>query len=105
MDHRCEPRPVRRDATTGSDVPTWRAWAGYSREPLWQVRFSFGAPTTLAAAFTASLVSSEPLHRAVKDIPFFTRRHLYVAPSAAKQPPSYPTPALPPATHAAGRSR
>lgn len=91
-------------APTGID-PVWRAWAGYSRSPLWQARFSLGAPTVLAAAFTASLISSEPLHRAVKDIPFFTRRHLYVAPAAAKQLPSYPTPALPPAPHAAGRTR
>ncbi|WP_328919824.1 hypothetical protein OH781_36895 [Streptomyces sp. NBC_01550] len=51
------------------------------------------------------MISTEPLHRAVQEVPFHTRRHLYVAPAAAKQPPSYPTPALPPATHAVGRTR
>ncbi|GAB2331283.1 SPDY domain-containing protein [Streptomyces variabilis] len=94
-----------RYATTGSDSPIWRAWGGYPSEPQWQARFSAGAPTTLAAAFTASLISTEPVHRAVKEIPFHTRRHLYVAPAAAPQPPSYPTPALPPANHAVGRTR
>ncbi|WP_228447684.1 DUF317 domain-containing protein [Streptomyces paludis] len=94
-----------RYATTGSDGPTWRAWAGDSREPLWQARFSSGVPTTLAAALTASLVSNEPLHRAVEDIPFLTRHHLYVAPAAAKQPLTNSAPALPPATRAVGRTR
>ncbi|MEU2131804.1 DUF317 domain-containing protein [Streptomyces sp. NPDC018352] len=91
-------------APTGSD-PIWRAWAGYSREPLWQARFSSGAPTTLAAALTASLVSSEQLHRVVKDIPFFTRRHLYVASAAAQQLPSHSTPAQPPTAPVVGRTR
>ncbi|MEV4449494.1 DUF317 domain-containing protein [Streptomyces mirabilis] len=94
-----------RYATTGSDGPIWRAWDEYPSEPHWQARFSAGAPTTLAAVFTASLISTEPLHRAVQDVPLHTCRHLDVAPAAAKQPPSYPTPVLPPATHAVDRTR
>lgn len=94
-----------RYSTTGSDGPIWRAWGGYPSEPHWQARFSAGAPTTLAAAFTASLSSTEPLHRTVTQIPFCTRRRLYVVPAAAPQPPSHPTPAIPPANHAVGRTR
>nr|WP_257101730.1 DUF317 domain-containing protein [Streptomyces sp. alain-838] len=94
-----------RYATTGADGPLWRAWGGYPSAPHWQAQFSAGAPTTLAAAFTASLISTEPLHRAVKQIPFHTRRHLYVAPAAAPQPPSHLPPALPSAPHPAGRAR
>ncbi|WAX77034.1 DUF317 domain-containing protein [Streptomyces sp. KMM 9044] len=74
-------------------------------EPHWQARFSAGAPTTLAAAFTASLISTEPLHRAVKHIPFHTRRHLYAAPAGAPQPLNRPTPAIPPTGHTTGRTR
>ncbi|MEU3162075.1 DUF317 domain-containing protein [Streptomyces griseoincarnatus] len=94
-----------RYATTGSDGPIWRAWGGYPSEPHWQVRFCAGAPTTLAAAFTASLISTEPLHRAVKQIPFHTRRHLYVAPAGAPQLLNRPTPAIPPTGHTTGRTR
>ncbi|MFD4479457.1 DUF317 domain-containing protein [Streptomyces sp. NPDC058471] len=94
-----------RYATTGSDGPIWRAWGGDPSEPHWQARFSFGAPTTLAAAFTASLVSTEPLQRTVQDVPFHTRRHLYAAPAAAKQPPTSPTPAPPTAAAPVGRTR
>lgn len=65
--------------TIHSDSPTWSAWGGYPSEPYWRARFSQGTPTTLVAAFTASLVSTEPVTRAVKDIPFHTRRHMYVA--------------------------
>ncbi|SCD28130.1 protein of unknown function [Streptomyces sp. SolWspMP-5a-2] len=89
----------------GPTVRVWRAWGGYPSEPHWQAQFSAGAPTTLAAAFTASLISTEPLHRAVKQIPFHTRRHLYVAPAATPQPPSHLPPALPSAPHPAGRAR
>lgn len=94
-----------RYATTGSDGPVWRAWGGYPSEPHWQARFSAGAPTTLAAAFAASLISIEPLHRAVKQIPFHPRPHLYLAPAAATQPPSQLPPALPSAPHPVGRAR
>ncbi|KPC85425.1 hypothetical protein ADL35_14520 [Streptomyces sp. NRRL WC-3753] len=94
-----------RYATTGSDGPAWRAWGGYPSAPHWQAQFSAGAPTTLAAAFTASLISTEPLHRAVKQIPFHTRRHLYVAPAATPQQPSHLPPALPSAPHPASRAR
>ncbi|MDX3426381.1 DUF317 domain-containing protein [Streptomyces sp. ME02-6985-2c] len=73
--------------------------------PHWQARFSAAAPTTLAAAFTASLISTEPLHRAVKQIPFHTRRHLYVAPAGAPQPLNRPTPATPLTGHTTGRTR
>ncbi|WP_406111514.1 DUF317 domain-containing protein [Streptomyces sp. NBC_01003] len=76
-----------RYATTHSDGPTWRAWAGYPSEPNWQARFSSGAPTTLAAAFTASLISTEPLHRAVQDVPFYT---VVTATSHQLQPSSRP---------------
>ncbi|MFF6772754.1 DUF317 domain-containing protein [Streptomyces sp. NPDC012637] len=88
-----------RYATTGSDGPTWTAWGGYPSEPHWQARFSFGTPTTLVAAFTASLISTEPFHRAAKDVPFHTRDHLYIATATAKQPtghsPAIPSPAGP----------
>lgn len=89
----------------GSDDLIWRVCGGYPSEPHWQARFSHGAPTALAAAFTASLVSTEPLHRTVQDVPFHTRSHLYVTTTAvAKQPPTY-SPAPPPAPPVAGRTR
>ncbi|MFI2371607.1 DUF317 domain-containing protein [Streptomyces sp. NPDC018833] len=50
-------------------------------EPHWRQRFSTGAPTALVAAFTASQISTEPVHRMVKDAPFHTGRHVYVAPA------------------------
>ncbi|MET9566793.1 DUF317 domain-containing protein [Streptomyces tauricus] len=46
-----------------SGASTWLSWGGYPDEPNWKAHFSFGTPTTLVAAFTASLVSTEPLHR------------------------------------------
>ncbi|MDH2388588.1 DUF317 domain-containing protein [Streptomyces sp. HNM0663] len=77
----------------GSGGPAWRSWGGYPSEPHWKATFSFGTPTTLVAAFTASLISTEPLHRTVQNLPFHTRSHLYVATTAAaKQPPSYHPP-------------
>ncbi|WP_234432130.1 DUF317 domain-containing protein [Streptomyces sp. NRRL S-378] len=89
----------------GSDGPAWRAWGGYPSEPHWKATFSLGTPTTLVAAFTASPISTEPLHRTVQDVPFRTRSHLYVVTTAAaKQPPSY-SPALPPTPPVAGRTR
>ncbi|MFI1111965.1 DUF317 domain-containing protein [Streptomyces physcomitrii] len=94
-----------RYATTGSDGPTWRACGGHQNDPHWRTRFSFAAPTTLVAAFTASLVSTEPVHRTAKDIPLRTRRHLYTALAVAKQPPRYPTPAPPPTTPGDSRTR
>ncbi|MFF7199436.1 DUF317 domain-containing protein [Streptomyces sp. NPDC008141] len=69
-----------RYATSGSGGLAWRAWGGYPSEPHWTSRFSFGTPITLVAAFTASLISTEPLQRTVQDVPAPTpprplRRH------------------------------
>jgi hypothetical protein len=94
-----------RYAISGSGGPAWRAWGGYPSEPHWKAHFSFGTPTTLVAAFTVSLISIEPLQRSVQDVPFHTRRHLYVATAAAKQRPSYSPAALPPTAPASGRTR
>ncbi|MGW7423582.1 DUF317 domain-containing protein [Streptomyces sp. NPDC054813] len=97
----------RYDATTGSDAPAWRAWSGYPSEPHWRAQFSFGTPTTLVAAFTASLISTEPVRRTVKDIPFHTRGHLYVAAAtttATQASLSSPV-ATPPAGPAPSRTR
>ncbi len=85
-----------RYATTGPDGPTWRAWGGYPSEPHWQARFSSGTPTTLVAAFTASLISTEPVHRTAQDVPFHTRRHLYVAAPAPAKQTTGPLPVAPP---------
>ncbi|MGC0405315.1 hypothetical protein RKD27_007959 [Streptomyces sp. SAI-126] len=93
-----------RYATEDFGTAAWRAWGGYPSEPYWQAHFSFGTPTTLVAAFTASLISTEPLHRTVQDVPFHTRRHLYVATTATKPPPRY-SPAAPPPATASGRTR
>lgn len=80
-------------ATTGSDGPAWRAWGGYLSEPLWQARFSPGTPTALVAAFTASLISTEPVNRTVEDIPTQSRSHLDIAAPSPK-----PAPGTSPAT-------
>ncbi|MGW1003007.1 DUF317 domain-containing protein [Streptomyces sp. NPDC002520] len=72
-----------RYASTGPNGPTWQVWAGYPGEPHCRARFSCGTPTTLAAAFTASLIPTAPLHRAAKDVPLPTRHHLYAAATAA----------------------
>ncbi|MFF2567320.1 DUF317 domain-containing protein [Streptomyces sp. NPDC058084] len=94
-----------RYATAGSDGPTWTAWGGYPSEPRWQARFSFGTPTPLVAAFAASLISTEPVHRTVKDVPFHTRHHLYVAAPAPAKQTTGPLPvALPPKSPGLGRS-
>ncbi|WP_330434529.1 DUF317 domain-containing protein [Streptomyces sp. NBC_00825] len=92
-------------ATTGSDEPIWQAGGGHPTEPHWTASFSPGTPATLVAAFTASLTSTEPLHRAVKNIPYQTRSHLYVPSTTAKQPPGHSPTALPPAAPEAGRTR
>ncbi|WP_329074367.1 DUF317 domain-containing protein [Streptomyces niveus] len=73
-------------------------------EPLWQARFSTGTPTALVAAFTASLISTEPVHRAVTDIPSQFRRQLYLTTPVPKPAPSTP-PAGPPPSPGAGRIR
>ncbi|GGU55486.1 hypothetical protein GCM10010211_20280 [Streptomyces albospinus] len=89
-----------------SDSPTWSAWGGDPSEPYWRARFSQGTPTTLVAAFTASLVSTEPVSRTAKDIPVHTRRHLYVAATApAKQEPASTPVASRPALPGLGRTR
>ncbi|MFB6951302.1 DUF317 domain-containing protein [Streptomyces niveus] len=93
-----------RYASTGSDVPEWMAWGGYLSEPLWQARFSTGTPTALVAAFTASLISTEPVDRAVTDIPSQFRRQLYLTTPVPKPAPSTP-PAGPPPSPGAGRIR
>ncbi|MFJ5644453.1 DUF317 domain-containing protein [Streptomyces sp. NPDC093223] len=78
-----------------SSGPAWRAWGGHPSEPHWRAHFSFGTPTTIVAAFTASLLSTEPLQRTVQDVPVHTRRALYVATPTGQQPPGH-TPAVPP---------
>ncbi|MFJ2841624.1 DUF317 domain-containing protein [Streptomyces griseofuscus] len=93
-----------RYATSGSSEPAWRAWGGYSSEPHWTARFSFGTPTTLVAAFTASLISTEPLPRTVQDVPTQTRRALYLATPTGKQQHGNP-PVAPPPAPASGRTR
>ncbi|MFD3910029.1 DUF317 domain-containing protein [Streptomyces sp. NPDC058603] len=83
----------------------WRAWGGCLSEPHWQARFSSGTPTTLVAAFTASLISTEPVRRTAKDVPFYTRHHLNISTATAKQPPGYSPAAPPPAGPRPGRTR
>ncbi|MFI2204661.1 DUF317 domain-containing protein [Streptomyces sp. NPDC020192] len=78
--------------------PAWTAWAGYADDPHWRVRFSRATPTTLVAAFTASLLSTEPVQRTVKDVPLRTRDRVYVASATAT--PQQKTPAAPVASPA-----
>ncbi|WP_234485781.1 DUF317 domain-containing protein [Streptomyces sp. MBT97] len=94
-----------RYAINGSSGPAWWAWGGYPSEPHWTARFSFGTPTTLVAAFTASLISTEPLHRTVQDVPVHTRRALYIATTTPKQPHGSTPVAPPPPAPVAGRTR
>ncbi|WP_026178834.1 DUF317 domain-containing protein [Streptomyces hokutonensis] len=89
---------------SGSSGPAWRSWGGLPNEPHWRADFSFGTPTTLAAAFTASLISTEPLHRTVQDVPIRTRRALYIATTTAKPPHGNP-PVAPPPAPVSGRTR
>ncbi|WP_239697697.1 DUF317 domain-containing protein [Streptomyces sp. F-1] len=83
----------------------WRAWGGHSSEPHWTARFSFGTPTPLVAAFTASLISTEPLPRTVQDVPTQTRRALYLATPTGKQQHGNPPVTSPPPAPASGRTR
>ncbi|MER6567007.1 DUF317 domain-containing protein [Streptomyces sp. NPDC001093] len=90
------------DRTLSSRLaPAWRVWGGQPDEPHWSVQFSPSTPTTLVAAFTASLLSTEPVERTVKDIPFFTRHHVSIAAATTAKPPKpftpVPTPPLRPA--------
>ncbi|MFD7320626.1 DUF317 domain-containing protein [Streptomyces sp. NPDC059875] len=94
-----------RYALTGSGGPTWTAWGGYPSEPHWQAHFSFGTPTTLVAASIASLISTEPVNRTAKDVPFHTRDQLYVAEATVKQPPRHSPAVAPPAAPGRGRTR
>ncbi|MEU6192368.1 DUF317 domain-containing protein [Streptomyces sp. NPDC047061] len=96
---------VRHQYANGADRPAWRAWGGFPSEPHWTARFSFGTPTTLVAALAASLISTEPLHRTVQDIPVLTRRALYVTTTTARQAPSNTLAAPPPPAPASGRTR
>ncbi|MFF9785098.1 DUF317 domain-containing protein [Streptomyces nigrescens] len=84
-------------ATTDTQVPAWTAFGGFQKGHTWGVSFSHSTPVTLVAAFTASMISPEPVHRMVKDIPAYTRRHIYEAPSARAShqapPPSPVAPA------------
>ncbi|MER8219052.1 DUF317 domain-containing protein [Streptomyces sp. NPDC094143] len=58
------------DRTPSSDLaPSWRIWGGLPANPDWRVQFSPSTRVALVAAFTASLLSTEPLERTVKDIP------------------------------------
>ncbi|MFF8918264.1 DUF317 domain-containing protein [Streptomyces sp. NPDC015032] len=80
-------------------------WGGDIWEPDWSAELSASTPTGLVAAFTASLVSTEPVQRAVKDLPVHVRQHLNMATPTAKQPPGY-SPAASPATRPGkGRAR
>ncbi|MFJ6709113.1 MULTISPECIES: DUF317 domain-containing protein [unclassified Streptomyces] len=90
---------------SGSSGPAWRAWGGHPDEPHWKADFSFRTPTTFVAAFTASLISTEPVHRTVQDVPVQTRRALYIATTTTK-PAHGRTPAVPPPpVPAPGRTR
>ncbi|MFD6597653.1 DUF317 domain-containing protein [Streptomyces coelicoflavus] len=92
-------------AMPSSSEPAWRAWGGYPSEPHWSARFSSGTPTTLVAAFTASLISTEPLQRTVQDVPTQTRRALYIATPTGNQPHGTTPAALPPPAPASGPTR
>ncbi|MGN9819702.1 DUF317 domain-containing protein [Streptomyces sp. SD11] len=88
-----------------SGASTWLSWGGYPDEPNWKAHFSFGTPTTLVAAFTASLVSTEPLHRTVQDVPAQTRSALYIASTTANQLHGNVSVASPPPARFSGRHR
>lgn len=85
-----------------SGEAAWTAWAGDLNRPHWRARFAPGAPTTLVAAFTASMISTEPLHRTVKDVPLDVRDRLYMAAATTNQTPA-PSPAIPPPAASAPR--
>ncbi|MGX1759915.1 DUF317 domain-containing protein [Streptomyces lydicus] len=71
-----------RYAATDSKAPVWTARGGYPSAPTWHVDFSYGTPTTLVTSFVASMLSTAPAIRTVKDIPAQSRRYVYEAPSA-----------------------
>ncbi|MFJ6574018.1 DUF317 domain-containing protein [Streptomyces sp. NPDC091292] len=96
---------LRHQYATDTKGVAWRAWGGFPDEPHWTARFSVDTPTTLVAAFTASLISTEPLQRTVQDIPTQTRRALYVATPTGKQPNSNTPVAPPPPAPASGHTR
>ncbi|MER6031582.1 DUF317 domain-containing protein [Streptomyces sp. NPDC001851] len=100
MDHR-------RKSLGSRLAPSWRAWGGQPDEPQWSVQFTPSTPTTLVAAFTASLLSTEPVERTVKDVPFFTRHHVSVAVATptAKPPKPFTPVATPPPRPAVSRTR
>ncbi|WP_435598645.1 DUF317 domain-containing protein [Streptomyces anulatus] len=85
----------------GPGDAAWTTWAGDGANAHWKARFTCGTPATLVAAFTASLISTEPLHRTVKDVPLDFRHRLYTAAATAHQPTAVPPPAGP----APGRTR
>ncbi|MDV9194361.1 DUF317 domain-containing protein [Streptomyces sp. Wh19] len=96
---------VHQYANKATGRPEWRVWGGDIWEPDWSAEISASTPTALVAVFTASLVSTEPVQRAVKDLPVHVRQHLYMATPTAKQPPGY-SPAASPATRPGkGRAR
>ncbi|MBC2878090.1 MULTISPECIES: DUF317 domain-containing protein [Streptomyces] len=95
-----------RYAITSTNAPTWTAWGGYPGEPHWRAQFSHGTPTALVAAFTTSLVSTEPVTRAMKDVPLQTRRHVHIAVTTpAKQLATSSPVATPPALPGPSRTR
>ncbi|MFE4058910.1 DUF317 domain-containing protein [Streptomyces sp. NPDC059096] len=83
-------------AATRSHEPAWRIWGGHPSEPQWQARFTTGTPTTLVAALTVSMISSEPLIRTVNEVPLDTRSHLYLATPTDTPPAERPIAQLPP---------
>ncbi|WP_044378690.1 DUF317 domain-containing protein [Streptomyces noursei] len=89
------------------DRATWAAYDGTPSEPSWRATFSHSAPTTLAAALTASLVSTEPVHRTVQDVPSHFRDHLgVVSTTHTARRTTHSTPvALPPTSPSPGRTR
>ncbi|MEU5825118.1 DUF317 domain-containing protein [Streptomyces sp. NPDC047803] len=86
----------------GPNDPAWTAWAGDWGTPQWKARFARNTPATLVAAFTTSLISTEPLHRTLKDVPLDFRHRLNTTAATAHQPPARP-PAAPPPTGPAPR--
>ncbi|MER7986512.1 DUF317 domain-containing protein [Streptomyces noursei] len=86
---------------------TWVAYGGSPSEPSWRATFSHTAPTTLAAAFTASLVSTELVHRTVREVPTHFRDHLgVVSTTHTARPTPHSTPvALPPTSLGSSRTR
>jgi hypothetical protein len=96
----------RYERTLGSGLaPSWRIWGGQPANPDWRVQFSPTTPVALVAAFTASLLSTEPVERTVKDIPFFTRHYVSIATTTAKQNKPFPPVATSPPRPAMSRTR